>query len=120
MSFGTNIEHISIMTTGKVIVNVPQKFIFEADFDDEGVYFYQAYSHNIANWAMEHQKLGGPEFNPTRMTWIKPSLAWVLYRSGYARKRNQERILKVKLSHEVVAGKKLRTAHHSSGQKMEK
>ena len=100
------------MATRKVIVNIPQEYVFEADFDDEGVYFYQAYNHNIANWAMEHQKLGGPEFNPTRITWIKPSLAWVLYRSGYARKRNQERILKVKLSHEIVAGKNLCTTTH--------
>ena len=37
------------------------------------------------------------------MTWIKPSLAWVLYRSGYARKHNQQRILKVKLGHALVA-----------------
>ena len=49
-----------------VEVNIPQEYIFEADFDDEGVYFYQAYNHNIANWAIDHQKLGGPEFNPRR------------------------------------------------------
>ena len=37
------------------------------------------------------------------MTWIKPSFAWVLYRSGYAQKHNQQRILKVKLSHKSLA-----------------
>ena len=35
-------------------------------------------------------------------TWIKPSFAWVLYRSGYAHKHNQERILKIKLPHEAL------------------
>lgn len=34
---------------------------------------------------------------------FKPSFAWVLYRSGYGRKHNQTRVLKVKLPHEVVA-----------------
>ena len=79
--------------------------IFEAEWDEEGVYFYQAYNDEIANWAIENQKFGGPKFSQTRMTWIKPSFAWVLYRSGYGSKHNQNRILKVKLSHATVAGK---------------
>merc|ERR1719410_947398 len=37
------------------------------------------------------------------MTWIKPSFAWVLYRSGYASKHNQTRVLKIKLPHAAVA-----------------
>ena len=48
-------------------------------------------------------KFGGPKWNPTRMTWIKPSFAWMLYRSGYGHKPGQERILRIKLSHETVA-----------------
>lgn len=76
--------------------------VFEGQYDDEGVYVYQAYCHEIADWAIEHQKFGGPGFNPRRMTWIKPSFAWVLYRSGYGRKHNQERVLKIKLSHETI------------------
>mmetsp|Transcript_48406 Transcript_48406/g.90700 ORF Transcript_48406/g.90700 Transcript_48406/m.90700 type:complete len:277 (-) Transcript_48406:60-890(-) len=77
--------------------------VFRGEWDEEGVFFYQAFKESIAKWAVEHQKFGGPEFNPTRMTWIKPSFAWVLYRSGYACKHNQEKILKVKLSHSSVA-----------------
>jgi len=56
-----------------------------------------------ADYAIEHQRFGGPDFNPSRMTWIKPSFAWVLYRSGYGRKHNQERILKIKISHKSMA-----------------
>jgi len=33
----------------------------------------QAYNHEIADWALEHQRFGGPSFNATRMIWIKPS-----------------------------------------------
>eukprot|EP00050_Salpingoeca_kvevrii_P008723 m.304716 g.304716 ORF g.304716 m.304716 type:complete len:230 (-) comp17240_c0_seq1:253-942(-) len=76
---------------------------FRGMFDEEGVYFYQAYNDAIADWALEHQKLGGPLFQPERMTWIKPSFAWMLYRAGYGRKPNQGRILRFKLSHEAVA-----------------
>ena len=100
--------------------------VFEAEWDEEGVYFYQAYNDPIADWAIENQRqediyrnilrtikdvvirLGGPnpppEWNPTRMTWIKPSFAWMLYRSGYGRKQNQTRVLKIKLSHDTVEG----------------
>jgi hypothetical protein len=78
--------------------------VFRGNFDDEGVYFYQAYNDTIADWAVDHQTLGGPGFDARRMTWIKPSFAWMLYRAGYGRKdKNQTRILKVKLGHAAVA-----------------
>jgi len=80
-----------------------ESLVFRAHFDDEGVYFYQAYNDDIADWALSNQRFGGPIFNETRMTWIKPSFAWVLYRSGYGRKHNQNRVLKVKLTHAAVA-----------------
>eukprot|EP00929_Paragymnodinium_shiwhaense_P006719 TRINITY_DN110694_c0_g1_i1.p1 TRINITY_DN110694_c0_g1~~TRINITY_DN110694_c0_g1_i1.p1 ORF type:complete len:311 (-),score=26.58 TRINITY_DN110694_c0_g1_i1:487-1419(-) len=76
--------------------------VFRGEWDAEGVYFYQAYRAEIADWALEHGRFGGP-WNPTRMTWIKPSFAWMLYRAGYGRKPGQERILRIKLSHMTVA-----------------
>ena len=77
--------------------------VFNAEWDEEGVYVYQAFKDGIANWALENQRFGGPDFNPKRMTWIKPSFAWVLYRSGYAQKHHQNRILKIKLPHDALA-----------------
>jgi len=74
--------------------------VFNAEWNKEGVYFYQAFNNEIADWALKHQTLGGPAFKPIRMTWIKPSFAWALYRSGYGFKKNQERILKIKLGHD--------------------
>ncbi|OAL49600.1 hypothetical protein IQ07DRAFT_644751 [Pyrenochaeta sp. DS3sAY3a] len=56
---------------------------------------YQAYNTAIASAAVSAQKLNAsPKFSVTRMTWIKPSWAWMLYRSGYSYKdKGQERIL---------------------------
>jgi uncharacterized protein DUF4291 len=34
------------------------------------------------------------------MTWIKPSFCWMMYRSGWARKEGQERILGIDISRE--------------------
>lgn len=77
---------------------------FRSEWDEYGVYFYQAFNCKIANWALKNQKFGGPDYKTTRMTWIKPSLAWMLYRSGYASKDiNQNRILKIKVPHHIVA-----------------
>ena len=47
--------------------------IFRAEFDEEGVYVYQAFRDSIADYALAHGRFGGPDFNPARMTWIKPS-----------------------------------------------
>lgn len=70
-----------------------------AAFDAEGVFVYQAFRPEIAEEAV---RLGtfGRGFNLQRMTWIKPSFGWMLYRSGYATKHRQERILRIKLTHE--------------------
>ncbi|KAJ8132705.1 hypothetical protein O1611_g921 [Lasiodiplodia mahajangana] len=71
-------------------------------FDDETVTVYQAYSDEIALAAVEQQRLSAsPLFKPTRFTWIKPSWAWMMYRSGYSYKdRGQTRILALQMKHE--------------------
>jgi len=57
---------------------------------------YQAYNHFIASEAV---RLGtfGTSFKRNRMTWIKPSFLWMMYRSGWATKENQEHILAIDL-----------------------
>ena len=81
----------------------PDVPVFRGEWDTEGVYLYQAYRDEIADWALEHQKFGGPAWKPARMTWIKPSFAWMLYRSGYGYKSGQNRVLKIKLAHVDIA-----------------
>lgn len=98
-----NDAEVKSAVSGGIDNNTFRVQVFEGEFDDEGVYFYQAFNDKIAEYALKHQTFGGPNFNPQRMTWIKPSFAWVLYRSGYGYKKNQTRILKVKLSHDTVA-----------------
>ncbi len=68
-----------------------------ADFTDEMITVYQAYSNAIAEAALAAQRFVSP-FKLDRMTWIKPSFLWMMYRSGWGRKPGQERILAVRMS----------------------
>ncbi|KAJ5781271.1 hypothetical protein N7457_006431 [Penicillium paradoxum] len=60
---------------------------------------YQAYSPEIANAALKAQTFVTP-FSRARMTWIKPSFLWMAYRSGWATKVRQERVLAVEITRE--------------------
>ncbi|OLN88280.1 hypothetical protein CCHL11_00263 [Colletotrichum chlorophyti] len=73
-----------------------------AFYDDKTITVYQAYNSVIAKAAVDARKLNAsPSFKLSRMTWIKPSWAWMLYRSGYSYKDpGQERILAIKMTHE--------------------
>lgn len=81
--------------------DAPRKRLIIAQHDAEGLFVYQAFRPTIVKEAV---RLGtfGKGFNYDRMTWIKPSFGWMLYRSGYATKHRQEAILKIKLSHDGV------------------
>lgn len=68
---------------------------FRAQFSPEHVVVYQAYNHEIADYAIRNQGFGGNAFSFSRASWIKPSFAWMMYRSNWAQKRNQERILAI-------------------------
>ncbi|MGB1285906.1 MAG: DUF4291 domain-containing protein [Aggregatilineales bacterium] len=76
---------------------MPEQQIYAA-YDDAGIYVYQAYKPSIVRAALEKGTFGAG-FNRDRMTWIKPSFGWMLYRSGYATKTRQQAILKIKLTH---------------------
>lgn len=69
-----------------------------ADFDDETVVVYQAYPPAIAGPAVAAQHFVAP-FSRERMTWIKPSFLWMMYRCGWATKPGQERVLAVRMTH---------------------
>ncbi|MFY0602134.1 MAG: DUF4291 domain-containing protein [Cyclobacteriaceae bacterium] len=70
-----------------------------AVYDDTTITVYQAYRSEIALKALEHQTFVSP-FKVSRMTWIKPSFLWMMYRSGCAQKEGQENILAIKISRE--------------------
>ncbi len=68
-------------------------------YNEKTIRVYQAYNERIANEAI---KLGtfGPLFKMDRMTWIKPSFLWMMYRSGWAKKDGQARILAIDIKRE--------------------
>jgi hypothetical protein len=70
-----------------------------AQFDEETVVVYQAYRESIGRFAAEHGKFGG-EFSFARMSWIKPNFLWMMYRSGWDIKDNQEVTLALRVRRE--------------------
>lgn len=70
-----------------------------ANYDDHTISVYQAYKPAIADYAVRHQQFGG-EFSFNRMSWIKPNFLWMMYRSGWAGKEGQERILEIRIKRE--------------------
>lgn len=64
---------------------------------EDEIVVYQAYKPSIAKYSVEKQQLGGTGFSYDRMSWIKPGFLWMMYRSGWARKENQEHILAISI-----------------------
>ncbi|CAG8580505.1 1727_t:CDS:2 [Ambispora gerdemannii] len=89
------------------------------NWSDETVLVYQAYRPSIADYAIQNQKLGGPDFSITRMTWIKTNFTWMMHRSKWATKVNQERILGIHIKHsgflEILRAAVSSTFGHSFG-----
>lgn len=70
-----------------------------AVYDENTITVYQAYRKDIAEPAILNQKFV-PPFKMERMTWIKPSFLWMMYRAGWATKEGQEHILAIKIKQE--------------------
>lgn len=70
-----------------------------ASYDQNSIVVYQAYSSQIADPAVRHQRFVSP-FSFQRMTWIKPSFLWLMHRSKWGQKSNQQRTLAVHISRE--------------------
>ncbi|AXT56036.1 DUF4291 domain-containing protein [Aquimarina sp. AD1] len=68
-----------------------------ADYDRETITMYQAYGKSIALPAIKNNKFESP-FSFNRMTWIKPSYLWLMERSNWGTKSNQEYILGIKIN----------------------
>lgn len=92
--------------------------------DSDTITVYQAYNTTIANAAVEQQLLtASPTFKLSRMTWIKPSWCWMMYRSGYSHKdANQSRILALKMKRDnflqLLDSAVLTKKHASQGEQM--
>jgi hypothetical protein len=69
-------------------------------YTEQFIRIYQAYNNVIAESAIKNNRFISPPFKVERATWIKPSFLWMMYRSGWATKENQERILAIDITHE--------------------
>lgn len=68
-------------------------------YDNKTIRVYQAYSDSIANAALTLGTFASPPFKMERMTWIKPSFLWMMYRAGWGFKdAGQSRILAIDIS----------------------
>lgn len=89
-----------------------------AVYNDKTIRVYQAFNEQIAREAI---KLGtfGKSFKRERMTWIKPSFLWMMYRAGWAEKENQEHILAIDITREgfeeILKNAVISSYHESTG-----
>lgn len=74
--------------------------VIRALYDSGTITVYQAFNADIARVAVKHQTFVSPPFKMERMTWIKPSFLWMMYRAGWATKENQEHILSIRIKRE--------------------
>ncbi|WP_435601150.1 DUF4291 domain-containing protein [Streptomyces sp. C10-9-1] len=72
------------------------RYQIRADYDAHTIVVYQAYPPAIADAALRAGRFVEP-FSFHRMTWIKPSILWLMHRSNWARKPGQERVLAVRM-----------------------
>jgi len=80
------------------------KYSIRAYYTKEYIRVYQAYSDTIADSVLASGKFISPPFNLSRMTWIKPSFLWMMHRSGWGGKeQNQKRILAIDLKHSAFS-----------------
>jgi hypothetical protein len=78
----------------------PNKQI-RAVYDANTIRVYQAYNDQIADAALANGTFVSPSFKLDRMTWIKPSFLWMMYRAGWGLKDpGQRRILAIDITHE--------------------
>ena len=71
-----------------------------AQFDSDTIVVYQSYAPEIGRFAADIGFFGGA-FSYSRMSWVKPNFLWMMYRSGWGTKPNQEVTLAVTLRREA-------------------
>ena len=85
-----------------------------AQYDDDTVVVYQAYRPSIGAAAVADGRLGGGGFSFERMSWIKPNFLWMMFRSGWGTKPDQEVTLAVTIRREgfdVILAEAVHSGH---------
>jgi hypothetical protein len=73
------------------------EYRIRAAFTTDTVTVYQAYSPRIGLPAARDGRFPA-EWKRDRMTWIKPSFRWMMYRCGWGTKEGQETVLAVEIT----------------------
>ncbi|KUL34706.1 hypothetical protein ADL22_29890 [Streptomyces sp. NRRL F-4489] len=84
------------MSTGTTAPPEPARRV-RALHTDETVTVYQAYAPALGLPAARDGRFP-PAWKRERMTWIKPSFLWMMYRCGWATKPDQETVLAVEIT----------------------
>ena len=71
-------------------------FEIRADYNQHTITIYQAYNDAIADVAVRDGRFGA-SFSFNRMTWIKPSYMWMMERSNWGLKKDQQHILAIRI-----------------------
>ncbi|RVU15565.1 DUF4291 domain-containing protein [Streptomyces antnestii] len=75
------------------------KYQIRALHTNSTITVYQAYAPDIGLPAAQEKRFPAV-WQRDRMTWIKPSFLWMMYRSGWGTKEGQETVLAVEISRE--------------------
>jgi len=73
--------------------------VVRASYSEQSIRVYQAYSPGIAEPALKAGRFVSP-FKMGRMTWVKPSFNWMMYRCGFGSKPDQEMVLAIDITRE--------------------
>ncbi|MFD9029787.1 DUF4291 domain-containing protein [Streptomyces sp. NPDC059567] len=77
----------------------PPKYQIRALHTESTVTVYQAYAPSIGLPAAREGRFP-PAWKRDRMTWIKPSFLWMMYRCGWGLKEGQQTVLAVEITRE--------------------
>ncbi|MEU8703631.1 DUF4291 domain-containing protein [Streptomyces sp. NPDC048565] len=80
----------------------PPRYEIRAQHTDSTVTVYQAYPPAIGLPAARDGRFP-PAWKRDRMTWIKPSFLWMMYRCGWGTKEGQETVLAVEITRDGFA-----------------
>ncbi|MEV7403958.1 DUF4291 domain-containing protein [Streptomyces sp. NPDC091267] len=84
---------------GAMTAPTPPQHEIRALHTDTTVTVYQAYSPSLGLPAARDGRFP-PAWKRDRMTWIKPSFLWMMYRCGWGTKEGQETVLAVEITRE--------------------
>ncbi|MET9622234.1 DUF4291 domain-containing protein [Streptomyces sp. NPDC006464] len=79
-------------------MSVPPKYQIRALHTESTVTVYQAYDPSLGLPAARDGRFPAA-WKRERMTWIKPSFLWMMYRCGWGLKEGQQTVLAVEITH---------------------